>query len=72
MFSRYLCEFIRHLVRAFKVEKTGCFLDFVTLTKLQHSRQRLHPMREMYNKGDESPESPDDNISMDLWMGTDP
>lgn len=35
-------------------------------------RQRLQPMRDLYNKENESPESVDDDVSMDVWMGNDP
>jgi hypothetical protein len=29
-------------------------------------------MRDLYNKENESPESVDDDVSMDVWMGNDP
>ncbi|KAI6211468.1 Kinesin-like protein KIF1B [Aphelenchoides besseyi] len=42
------------------------------LTVQDAQRNRIHPMRDMYKEASESPESPDDDVSMDVWMGTDP
>ncbi|KAI6217492.1 Kinesin-like protein KIF1B [Aphelenchoides fujianensis] len=42
------------------------------LTVQNTQRQRIQPMREMYKEASETPESIDDDVSMDVWMGTDP